>query len=184
VNTTKILVITGFAVAAVSANAQINLASAGSFSLGGVFNGLPAVPTYTAGSSTSSIVLNNATSGNGSLNQWWFSVADTSNITTVSYSITINGITPLTTVTGLVTGWSYSGGVVGPTNYITTPIAMLAGAGPSSRTFTFTEDITSAATTTAFFKGNFQFTNVVPEPTGVAALAVGALGLLIRRRRK
>jgi len=186
VNANKILVITGIAVAAVSANAQVNLTAAGSFSLGGVYAPQnPLMPTYTPGSSTTSITLGPSTPGSGSLNQWWFSAIDTGGtLTTVTYDITVTGITPLTYVSGLVTGWAYNmtTGVVGPQNYITSFYNGFAGPGPSTRTFAFTEDITSANTSTAFFKGNFQLTDVVPEPTGIAALAIGALGLLIRRR--
>jgi len=187
VNASKILVITGIAVAAVSANAQVNLTASGAFTLGGVYAPQnPLQPTYVPGSSTTSITLGPTGVGSGSLNQWWFSAVDTGGtLTTVTYDITVTGITPLTYVSGLVTGWTYdpSTGIVGPTNYITDFIGGFAGPGGTTRTFSFTEDITADMTSTAFFKGNFQFTDVVPEPTGVAALAIGALGLLIRRRR-
>lgn len=196
-NATKILVIAGFAVAAVSANAQINLTGAGSFTLGGTFAGLGVMPSYTPGSSITSIVVPNGPIGGGaSLNQWWFSVTDTVPITTVTYSITVNDINASTVVSGLITGQSYNSGtsVVGPQYYIITPIftnvELYTGSNASTQTLTFTENITGSIdlntggpAMTAFFKGNFQFANVVPEPTGVAALAIGALGLLIRRRR-
>jgi len=196
VNAKKILVIAGFAVAAVSANAQINLTGAGSFSLGGTFGG-PAVPTYTPGSSISMIVLGNGPiGGGGSLNQWWFSAVDNVPLTTVTYGITVNDINASTIVTGLIEAQSYvpATGVVGPQFYAITPIfynvEAYTGSTASTQTVWFTENVTGAIdpntgglATTAFFKGNFQFANVVPEPTGVAALAIGALGLLIRRRR-
>jgi len=192
VNATKILVIAGFAVAAVSANAQINLTGAGSFSLGGTFSALSATPQYTPGSSISSIVLGNGPIGTGgSLNQWWFSVGDTSAINSVTYSVTVSDINASTLATGLITGQSYdpTTGVVGPQYYIITPfffnVETLTGSTASTQTLNFTEVIATSGmgATTAFFKGNFQFTNVVPEPTGVAALSIGALGLLIRRRK-
>jgi hypothetical protein len=187
----KLLVVAGLAAAAVSANATITLATSGNFSLGGVFTHLnPLKPTYTANSSIASIAVNSGTKvGAGTLNQWWFSVVDSSDITTVSYSITVTGVTSKTNVSGLVSGWSYNSttGAVGSTAYIMTPIndnvETLTGSHAFTQTLTFTENIANADTKTAFFKGNFQLTNVVPEPTGVAALAIGALGLLIRRRR-
>jgi hypothetical protein len=189
VNTQKILVVAGFAVAAISAHAQINLTSAGSFSQGGTFSGA-SVPTYTPGSSISSIVLGNGPIGaGGSLNQWWFSVTDTADITTVSYSITVNDVDANTQMTGLILAQSYNSatGVVGPQFYLIDPlfsnVETNPGWNPITDTLTITEDITGAFSTTAFFKGNIQFSEAVPEPTGVAALAVGALGLLIRRRR-
>jgi len=186
----KILVIAGFAAAAISANAQINLTGAGSFSLGGTFSALGATPQYTPGSSISSIVLNNSLPGFGSLNQWWFSAIDTgANITTVSYAITLNGVNLNTIVAGLVTAQSFNPatGQVGPGYYLIDStsgfVDLMPGWNPVTHTLTVTEDISAASTPTAFFKGNFTFFNVVPEPTGVAALAVGALGLLIRRRK-
>jgi hypothetical protein len=186
----KILVIAGFAAAAISANAQINLTGAGSFSLGGTFSALGVMPTYTPGSSISSIVLNNTLPGYGSLNQWWFSVIDTgADISTVSYAITLNGVTANTLVAGLVTSQSYDpvSGQVGPGYYLIDStsgfVDLMSGWNPVTHTLTVTEDISASTTPTAFFKGNFTFFNVVPEPTGVAALAIGALGLLIRRRK-
>jgi len=186
----KILVVASLAAAAISANAQINLTGAGSFSLGGVFSSLAATPQYTPGSSISTIVLNNTMSGYGSLNQWWFSAIDTSgNISTVSYSITLNGVNAGTAVTGLVTSQAYdpATGIVGPSYYLIDGtggfVDLMPGWNPVTHTLTVTEDISTALTSTAFFKGNFTFFNVVPEPTPVAALAIGALGLLIRRRK-
>jgi len=194
VNANKILVAAGFAVAAASAHAQITLMGAGSFSFGGVFSSLSAMPTYPApllASSTTSLVMNNgALSGNGSLNQWWFSVTDAAGpITSVTYSITLSGITASTVVTGLVEGQSFNPttGAVGPGFYIIsgigTNVEAYTGSTAYRQTISFTENISASSTSTAFFKGNFQFANVVPEPTGIAALSIGALGLLIRRRR-
>jgi hypothetical protein len=186
----KILVVAGVAVAAVSANAQVNLTGAGSFALGGIFSGLGVSPTYTPGSSVSSIVLNNSGGGFGSLNQWWFSAVDTTaNLTTISYSITLNGVNANTTVAGLVTAQSYDpvSGQIGPQYYLIGGpsgfVDALPGWNGATHTLTVTDDLTAFGTPTAFFKGNFTFFNVVPEPTGVAALSIGALGLLIRRRK-
>jgi len=124
------------------------------------------------------------------LNQWWFSAVDTgANITTVSYAITLNGVNAQTIVSGLVTSQSYdpATGQIGPAYYLISGpsgfVDLLPGWNSPTHTLTVTGDITSAATPTAFFKGNFTFFNVVPEPTSVAALSIGALGLLIRRRR-
>jgi hypothetical protein len=186
----KILVIAGFAAAAISANAQINLTGAGSFSLGGTFSGLGATPVYTPGSSITTIMLNNTLPGYGSLNQWWFSVVDTgANISTVSYAITLNGVSSQTAVTDLVTAQAFdpATGQVGPSYYLVDGsggyVDLMPGWNPVTHTLTVTEDISLSTTPTAFFKGNFTFFNVVPEPTGVAALAIGALGLLVRRRK-
>jgi len=202
---TRLLVVSGLAVAAVSANAQINLTNAGTFSLGGVFKTLGASPAYTPGSSMSTITINPTKVGSGSLNQWWFSVVDSSDITSVTYSITLSGITTHTKIQNEIMGYSYDGlpGGVGPQLYTNTGnftfnIDVATGSTASTQTLNFTEFLTTGTNTdfdryalpggpfsvnTAFFKANFTVLQVVPEPTGIAALTVGALGLLIRRRR-
>jgi len=191
-NAKKILLVSGLAAAAISANATITLTPSGTFTLGGAFAGEGATPSYSPNSSVSSIVVGGTGNGVGTLNQWWFSAVDTSgSLTTVTYSITISGITAASTVSGLITGWSFDSatGVVGPSNYDTDAfyhnIDLWTSSSASTQTLSFTENVTAPPTgsPTAFFKGNFQFTNLVPEPTGVAVLAIGALGLLVRRRR-
>jgi hypothetical protein len=201
-NAKRLLVASGLVAVAVSANAQISLKNAGSFSLGGIFNGLGATPQYSNGSPTSSITLNNHKKGAGSLNQWWFSVTDTgADITSVSYSITLTGINATTKVSGLIMGYNYVSGTAGKTVYTNTQdfgfnVEAATGSHAYTQTLDFTEYLSTGTNTdfntyaasdinskTAFYKANFQFTNVVPEPTGVAALSIGALGLLIRRRR-
>jgi len=190
-NAKKILLVSGLAAAAISANATITLTSSGTFTLGGAFAGEGVVPTYSANSSVSSIAVGGTGNGVGTLNQWWFSAVDTSgNLSTVQYSITLSGITANSTISGLITGWSFDSatGVVGATNYDTDAfyhnIDLWTNSSASTQTLTFTENVTTpGGSPTAFFKGNFQVTNLVPEPTGVAVLAIGALGLLVRRRR-
>jgi hypothetical protein len=203
--TTRLLVIAGLAVAAVSANATINLASGATFIVGGVFTGLGAQPTYTPGSSIASLVLNPTKKGFGSINQWWFSAVDTTDLTSVTYQITLTGITSKTKVQGEIQGQTYNSktGVIGPAMYSNTGnfafnVDAATGSNAITQTLDFTEYLSNGSNTqfntfagaggpfntmTAFYKANFTFTNVVPEPTGVAALAIGALGLLIRRRR-
>jgi len=210
--TTKLLVIAGLAVAAVSANATVNLASAAQFSLGGVWKNLGDAPVYTVGSSSSTIDVVTKKSGNGSLNQWWFSATGTSDLTSVTYAITVTGITAKTKVSGEIMGFSYTGSTKGSTIYSnsgnfsfnletatgshaftqTLDFTEFLGTGTNTDFNTYGDSYTSKgvligphawSTETAFYEGNFQFTNVVPEPSGVAAVAVGALGLLIRRRR-
>ena len=202
-NAKRLLVVSGLVAAAVSANAQINLTTSGAFTLGGIFKGLGAAPGYTPGSSISSIVLGGHKVGAASLNQWWFSVADSSDITSVTYQITLSGITSKTKVQGEITGQTYIKGVIGPGMYSNTGnfnfnVDAATGSHAFTQTLDFTEYLTTGtdtdfdtyagaggpfATKSAFYKGNFTFFNVVPEPTSVAALAIGALGLVIRRRR-
>jgi len=192
-NTTKFLIATGLVAVSVAAQAQINLTGAGSFSLGGNFAGTGATPVYTPGSSVSAITVSPTAAGHGSLNQWWFSVASSSNISTVTYSVTLSGINANSAVSGLITAWNYNSttGVVGPTNYLASPIFITSidaytGSTASTQTLNFVENISTVTSETAFFEGNLQFRNIgpVPEPSGIAAMSLGALGLLIRRRRR
>jgi len=188
----KFLAVPVLALAAASANATITLTGSGSLLLGGVFAGQDGLqPTYTANSSVSSIVLNSVGSGVGTMSLWYFSDVDSSPITTVTYQITVSGIGPSTEVAGLIQAFSFdpATGNVGPTNYLTTPIFYnvdaLDSSNANTQTLTFVENLQGAGfnVNNAYFEGNIQFLNAVPEPTGIAAVAVGALGLLIRRRR-
>jgi hypothetical protein len=188
-NIHKLILAAAFAGAAVAAQAQIALTGSGSFILGGTFTGLSSVPQYTPGSSVSTLSIAPAVSGNGSINEWGFSVVDTVPITTVTYSITLSGITSSTDIFGLIQGFNYTpaSGTVGSTLYINTAIATnidsYTGSTASTQTINFTEDITSVKSTTAFFEGDFQVTNAVPEPSTFAVAGLGLVGLFIRRRR-
>jgi hypothetical protein len=207
-----LFVVAGLAVAAVSANATITLTSGATFSLGGIWKNLGVTPTYTANSSTSSIALATNHVGNGSADTWWFSAVGTSDLTSVTYALTVTGITSKTKVSGAIMGFSYNGTTKGSTIYSNSGnfnfnVEAATGSHAFTQTLDFTEflgigtntnfntygSISNSkglvigphawSTTMAFYEANFQVTNVVPEPTGVAALTIGALGLLIRRRR-
>jgi hypothetical protein len=184
----RFLAIPVLALAAVSAHAQVNLTGSGSLVLAGVFaaeNGLQ--PTYTPGSSTSSIAVTASTAGVGTLSGWYFTATDPSDLGSVTYSLTITGVNANTYVAGLIQSFNYVGGTAGSTNYVTTPIfynvEALTGSSAFTQTVTFSQDLTGYSTTAAYFEGNIQVLNAVPEPAPVAVLGVGALGLLIRRRR-
>ena len=190
-NTTKLLIVLGIATASIAANATINLSGAGSFSLAGSYTGLGVTPVYTPASTISSLDLTSASlTSPGSVNQWWFSAVDTSgHLGQITYQIKLSGINAYTSIAGLITADSYNKTTkqVGPTKYATNmffgTVESLTGSTAATQVIDITTDISAAHVSTAFFKGNIQVFQAVPEPSSVAAMGIGAAGLLIRRRR-
>jgi len=187
-NTKKLFIASTMVAVAAAAQAQITLTAAGTFLPGGVFTGNPA-PTY-SGTTTSVTVVPTGV-GTGTLDGWYFNAqASSGTIGDVTYQITLSGITPTTIVGGAIEVQSYDAatGVVGSAVYtqdVIVPfnVELTTLSTAYTQTFDITTNITAAATTTAFYEGNITIANVVPEPSGFAAVGFGALGLLIRRRR-
>lgn len=208
-NAKKLLFVTGLAVVAASANAVITLYPSGSFTLGGVFShDNPLQPTYTPNSSLSSIAVTASGAGSGSLNQWWFADVDSAPISSVTYQMTVGNLTATSAVSFEVTVMPYTPNAGNPGNGVVGKVPIfiadllphnvfaITGSSAATQTLDFTFNMGVGVDTftnyyggllsppnNAFYKANFQITNVVPEPTPVAVLAVGALGLLMRRRR-
>jgi len=183
-NTKKLLIVCGLAVAAVSANATITLANGGPFTLSGAFAGSPALPSF-GNSPTTTVSITSVTSGLGSIQDWWFSAVESqtnTNLGTLNFVINVSGVTPTSLLFGSVTVLPYNPvtNTQGSTAYGTMPVLESIASGSA----TVSVDVTNfAATQTAFIEGDFWVTDAVPEPAPVAVLGVGALGLLIRRRR-
>jgi len=208
-NAKKLLFVTGLAVVAASANAVITLYPSGAFTLGGVFaHDNPLQPSYAPNSSLTSITVTANKAGSGSLNQWWFADVDSTNITSVTYQMTVSDLTAISAVSFEVTVMPYTpqknnpgNGTVGKVplfidDLLPHNVFAITGSTAGTQTLDFTFNMGVGVNTftnyygnlasipdNAFYKANFQITNLVPEPTPVAVLAVGALGLLMRRRR-
>jgi hypothetical protein len=190
-NTKKLLVAFGLVAASVAAQAQLTLTGV-SFKLGAGFSSLGVTPTYNDALGTANVSLLTAgTYALGTVNSWVFTAVDTSDIGLLNYDITLNHLTPGTEIFAVLTAYEYDpnhptliGSEYGTGLTVLNTVDAISGSSASTQTLDLGYDLTSFSTMDAEYKLNVTIANVVPEPTGIAALSLGALGLLARRRRR
>jgi hypothetical protein len=190
-NTKKLLVAFSLVAASVAAQAQLTLSGV-SFKLGAGFSSLGVTPTYndTLGTANVSLVTP-GTYALGTANSWVFTAVDTTDIGMLDYDITLNHLTPGTEIFAVLTAYQYDpsnptliGSEYGSGMTVLSTVDAITGSSASTQTLDLGYDLTQFSTMDAEYKLNVTIANAVPEPTGIAALSLGALGLLARRRRR
>jgi len=188
----RTLVVALAVVTVASANAALTLTPVpGSFSYGGGFSGLPTTPSYNNALGTSSLTVSPVTvTPFGQINGWFFTAKESSGTITqpLTYDLTLSGINANTFVFATLTAFTYSpttgvGAELGSGSQILGTVDSITGLTSYTQLLKFAYDVTPYNVNDVEYKLNVSVYNAVPEPTSVAAMAVGVVGLMFRRRR-
>jgi hypothetical protein len=193
-NTTKALLVLSAIGTVAVANAALTLTPvAGTFKYGGGFSGLLSTPSYNNALGTANLTVSpSGPVSFGSINKWWFIASQSSGTITqpLSYDVTLSGITANTSIFATLTAYKYNpatnsivGGALGPGLTVVKNVDAYTGGTGSTQDIKFAYDVSSWNVSNVEYKLNVSVYNAVPEPTSVAAMAVGVIGLMIRRRR-
>jgi len=94
-NNAKLIVASGLVAATAFANASLSLTQTYAPTMGGAFTGFPNTPTYNTGTGTASLTVTPAAViTTGTINKWWFTAEDTSNLGTIEFKVKIGGANP------------------------------------------------------------------------------------------